>query len=142
MTGFRSISLSWSPSAATSAENRAATLQNSIDVQRSACGAGSAAARCSLQSTHQPVRFCCIEGRQGVHHVRQGLDVHAAEPEHHDRTELLVVDHAEQHLDALRLDHRRDQHARADAAGQIRDRRRVSVVSSWMSSRTPSRSDL
>ena len=73
----------------------------------------------SFRRRDQPARFGHVEGRQRVHDVRERLDVHAAEAQHNDRAELLVVDHAEQQLDARGRDHRRDERARADALRQI-----------------------
>ncbi len=112
-----------SPSAATSAEKRAATRQNSSTASgrrwRRLPSSGAMRRR-----SHEPGRFGGTERRHRVHDVGQRLDVHAAGAEEDDRTELLVVDHAEQHLDAVRRDHRRDQHARSDALREVAVRAR------------------
>ena len=56
---------------------------------------------CQGEAINQSPGFRGIEWRQGVDHVRQRLDVQPAESEQHDGPELVVVNHAEQHLDAL-----------------------------------------
>ena len=112
ITGFRSISASWSPSAAARAEKRAATRQNSS--RASGCRCRRLWSRGAMRRRFdEPRGLRGVERRHGIHRVRECLDVHAAGADQHDRAELLVVDHAEQHFDAFRRDHRRHQHARS-----------------------------
>ena len=62
------------------------------------------------------MRFVEIERRRAKHHVAEGLDEDAAEPEHHHRPEHWIAMHPEHGLDAV-LDHRRDHEAVDFAAG-------------------------
>ena len=83
-----------------------------------------------------------IEGRQRVQHVAQRFDVDPARAQHHHRAELRVIDHAEQHLDAARRNHRRDAATRGPRRRARSRYAPSSAASSRRSSRTPSSSVL
>ena len=128
---------------ATSAEKRAGDLAECVHRERPPMARGSrAGARCA-DASEQAARL--VRRRRAAarrQRRRSASTCTPPAPMHDHRAELRVVDHAEQHLDALRLDHRRDERARADARRQDRARRRRAPRRRARSSRTPSRSDL
>ena len=120
-----------SPSAATSAEKRAATRQNSSTASGRAWRAARRAAAQTASLCDEPPRpSAASKGGTARRRRRSASTCTPPSAEHDDRAELLVVDHAEQHLDAAGRDHRRDQHARTDALRQDRARRRRPRASS------------
>ncbi len=85
---------------ATSAEKRAAVLQNSSTAS-GRLWRRLWSSRRDPQAIHHTPSFGGVKRGHRIHHVGQGLDVQTADAEHHHRPELLVVNHAEQHLHAL-----------------------------------------